>query len=70
MAQIVNPSSLVIALLKSKKDLEDLLHTVKSWRQKGINGTGIVPIAALPLEAKLERSIYDLNEMIKIAIKI
>lgn len=57
-------------LLKSKEDLEGLLRIVKSWRVNGINGSGIVPIAVLPLEAKLEKSIADIDVMIKIAAKV
>lgn len=37
---------------------------------KGINGSGVVPIAILPLEAKLEKSIKDIEVMIKIAAQV
>lgn len=70
MAQVIKPSTLGITLLKVKDELEELLCTVKSWRINGINGTGIIPIAMIPLEARLEKSIADIDIMIKIAVKI
>lgn len=70
MAQIIRPSTLGITLLKVKDELEGLLRTVKTWRLDGINGSGVVPIAMIPLEAKLEKSIADIDAMIKIAVKI
>ena len=70
MAQVIKPSTLGITLLKVKDELEELLCTVKSWRINGINGTGIIPIAMIPLESRLEKSIADINIMIKIAVKI
>lgn len=70
MAQVIKPSTLGITLLKVKDELEELLCTVKSWRINGINGTGIIPIAMIPLESRLEKSIVDIDIMIKIAVKI
>ena len=70
MAQIFKPSTVSISLLKTRDDLNSLLLLVRSWRTKGINGSGVVPIAILPLEAKLEKSIADLDAMIKIAVNI
>lgn len=70
MAQVIKPSTLGITLLKVKDELEELLCTVKSWRINGINGTGIIPIAMIPLESRLEKSIADIDIMIKIAVKI
>jgi len=59
-----------ITLLKVRDELEELLRTVKTWRLDGINGSGVVPIAMIPLETKLEKSIADIDAMIKIAVKI
>jgi hypothetical protein len=59
-----------ITLLKVRDELEGLLRTVKTWRLDGINGSGVVPITMIPLEAKLEKSISDIDVMIKIAVKI
>jgi hypothetical protein len=70
VAQIIKPSTLGITLLKVKDELEGLLSIVRSWRMNGIHGSGVVPIAILPLEAKLEKSIKDIDAMIKIAVKI
>lgn len=70
VAQIIRPSTLGITLLKVRDELEELLRTVKTWRLDGINGSGVVPIAMIPLEAKLEKSIADIDAMIKIAVKI
>jgi hypothetical protein len=69
VAQIIRPSTVGITLLKTKDDLESLLRIIRTWRLDGINGSGVVPIAVLPLEAKLEKSIADIDLMIKIAIK-
>lgn len=70
MVQIIRPSTLGIILLKVRDELEGLLRTVKTWRLDGINGSGVVPITMIPLEAKLEKSISDIDVMIKIAVKI
>ena len=70
MAQVIRPSTVGITLLKTKDDLESLLRIIRAWRLDGINGSGVVPIAVLPLEAKLEKSIADIDSMIKIALKI
>jgi hypothetical protein len=70
VAQIIRPSTVGITLLKTKDDLESLLRIIRAWRLDGINGSGVVPIAVLPLEAKLEKSIADIDSMIKIALKI
>lgn len=70
MAQVIRPSTVGITLLKTKDDLESLLRIIRAWRVDGINGSGVVPIAILPLEAKLEKSIADIDSMIKIALKI
>jgi hypothetical protein len=70
VAQVIRPSTVGITLLKTKDDLESLLRIIRAWRVDGINGSGVVPIAILPLEAKLEKSIADIDSMIKIALKI
>jgi len=70
VAQIIKPSTVAITLLKTRDDLCGLLDLVRSWRINGINGSGVVPIAVLPLEARLEKSIKDIESMIKIAAKI
>jgi len=62
--------SISIALLKAKKDLESLLLTIRIWKKNGVDGTGVVPFAILPLEEKIQKSIRDLEEIIKIASKI
>lgn len=71
MAQIIKKTNVLITtLLKSRNDLDELLNVVRTWRMNGINGSGIVPIAILPLEAKLEKTITDIDAMIKIAAKV
>lgn len=70
MAQIIKPSTVAITLLKTRDELCGLLELIRSWRIKGINGSGVVPIAILPLEAKLEKSIKDIETMIKIAANV
>ena len=71
MAKITNKLvSISIALLKAKKDLESLLLTIRIWKKNGVDGTGVVPFAILPLEEKIQKSIRDLEEIIKIASKI
>lgn len=71
MAKITNKlASISITLLKAKKDLESLLLTIRIWKKNGVDGTGVVPFAILPLEEKIQKSIRDLEEIIKIASKI
>lgn len=71
VAQIIKKTNVLITtLLKSRNDLDELLNVVRTWRMNGINGSGIVPIAILPLEAKLEKTITDIDAMIKIAAKV
>lgn len=67
MARIIKKySPIETSLLKARHELEDLLKLIKSWRLNGIYGSGVIPIAILPLEARLEKSIEDINSMIKI----
>ena len=71
MAKIVNKSQRVVsALLKSRQDLENLLFIIKAWKKNGIDGNGVVPFAILPLEEKLQKSIADIDEMLKMATRI
>lgn len=70
VAQIIKPSTVAITLLKTRDELCGLLQLIRSWRINGINGSGVVPIAILPLEAKLEKSIKDIESMIKIAANV
>jgi hypothetical protein len=71
LAKITNKlASISITLLKAKKDLESLLLTIRIWKKNGVDGTGVVPFAILPLEEKIQKSIRDLEEIIKIASKI
>ena len=70
MAQIIKPSTVAITLLKTRDELNGLLQLIRSWRINGINGSGVVPITILPLETKLEKSIKDIESMIKIAAKV
>jgi hypothetical protein len=70
VAHIIKPSTVAITLLKTRDELNVLLELIRSWRLKGINGSGVVPIAILPLEAKLEKSIKDIEAMIKIAANV
>jgi len=70
VAQIIKPSTVAITLLKTRDELNGLLQLIRSWRINGINGSGVVPITILPLETKLEKSIKDIESMIKIAAKV
>jgi hypothetical protein len=57
-------------LFRVKGELENMLKAVRSWRTSGIEGNGVVPIEVLPLETKLENSLLEVEEMIKLISRI
>jgi len=70
VTKVINKSQvLVTSLIKAKKDLENLLFIVISWKKNGIDGKGVIPFALIQLEEKLKKSIEDIDEMIKVANK-
>lgn len=67
---ILKPTDVGAYLFRVKGELENMLRSVKSWRTAGLDGTGLVPMAALPLEAKLESAISDVDAMINLVSQI
>ena len=70
MGPILKPTDVGAHLFRVKGELETMLRSVKSWRTSGLDGTGLVPISALPLEIKLEAAIADVDKMIALATQI
>jgi hypothetical protein len=68
--QILKPNDVGAHLFRVKGELENMLKAIKSWRAAGIDGNGVVPIEVLPLETKLENSLRDVEEMIKLVSRI
>jgi hypothetical protein len=67
---ILKPSDVGAHLFRVKGELENMLRSVRSWRSFGLDGSGIVPIEVLPLETKLEKALFDVDEMIKLVSRI
>ena len=70
MGPILKPTDVGAYLFRVKGELENMLRSVRSWRTAGLDGTGLVPISALPLEAKLEASIAEIDAMINLVSQI
>jgi hypothetical protein len=70
MGPILKPTEVGAHLFRVKGELESMLKTVRSWRTSGIEGNGVVPIEVLPLETKLENSLLEVEEMIKLVSRI
>lgn len=67
---VLKPNDVGAHLFRVKGELENMLKSIRSWRTLGIDGNGIVPIEVLPLEAKLESSLIQVEEMIKLVSRI
>ena len=67
---VLNPNDVGAHLFRVKGELENMLKSIRSWRTLGIDGNGIVPIEVLPLEVKLESSLIQVEEMIKLVSRI
>ena len=70
MGPILKPTDVGAYLFRVKGELENMLRSVKSWRTSGLDGTGLVPISVLPLEAKLEATLSDIDSMINLVSQI
>jgi len=70
IGQILKPTDVGAYLFRVKGELENILASVKAWRALGVEGNGVVPIAALPLEAKLEATLTEIDAMINIVSQI
>ena len=67
---VLKPNDVGAHLFRVKGELENMLKSIRSWRTLGIDGNGIVPIEILPLEVKLENSLIQVEEMIKLVSRI
>jgi hypothetical protein len=67
---VLKPNDVGAHLFRVKGELENMLKSIRSWRTLGIDGNGIVPIEVLPLEVKLENSLIQVEEMIKLVSRI
>lgn len=70
MMSILKPTDVGAHLFRVKGELENVLRSVKAWRASGIENNGVVPISVLPLEAKLEASITEIDKMINLVSQI
>ncbi len=67
---ILKPTDVGAQLFRVKGELETVLRSIRSWRDVGLDGSGIVPIEVLPLEAKLEKTLSEIDETIKLVSRI
>lgn len=67
---MLKPTDVGAYLFRVKGELENMLRTVRTWKNSGVEGNGIVPIEAQPLEIKLEASLNEIEEMIKLVSRI
>jgi hypothetical protein len=70
MDPVLKPTSVGSMLFQLKSELEVISRSVQVWRQMGVNGTGLMPISVLPMEAKLNKVISEIDEMIRLVSKI
>ena len=70
MGLTLKPTDVGAHLFRVKGELENMLKSVREWRTSGIDGNGIVPIEVLPLETRLENSLTEIEEMIKLVSRI
>lgn len=70
MGPTLKPNDVGAHLFRVKGELESMLKSVRFWRASGIDGNGIVPIEVLPLEVKLEATLNEVEEMIKLVSRI
>lgn len=70
LSQILKPTDVGAYLFRVKGELENMLRTVRAWKNSGVEGNGIVPIEVQPLEIKLEASLVEIEEMIKLVSRI
>lgn len=70
MGPTLKPNDVGAHLFRVKGELENMLKSVRLWRASGIDGNGIVPIEVLPLEVKLEATLKEVEEMIKLVSRI
>jgi|GEM_PF-3043415 len=67
---ILKPTEVGAYLFRVKGELENMLRSIRSWRTSGIDGSGVVPIEVLPLEVKIEKTLVEIEETIKLVSKI
>ena len=67
---VLKPTDVGAHLFRVKGELELILRSVKEWRTSGVEGNGIVPIEVLPLEAKIEATLSEIDAMIKLVSQI
>ena len=70
MVPILKPTEVGAHLFRVKGELENMLKSVRFWRTSGLDGNGVVPIEVLPLEVKLEVTLTEVEEMIKLVSRI
>jgi hypothetical protein len=70
MSPVLKPTDVGAYLFRVKGELENMLRSVRSWRTSGIDGSGVVPIEVLPLETKIEATLTEVEEMIKLVSRI
>lgn len=67
---ILKPNDVGAHLFRVKGELETMLRSVKSWRNSGVDGNGVVPISVLPLEVKLESMLAEVDVMINLVSQV
>lgn len=67
---VLKPTDVGARMFRVKGELELILRSVKEWRKSGVDGNGIVPIEILPLEARLESSLNEVDTMINLISQI
>lgn len=67
---VLKPTDVGARMFRVKGELELILRSIKEWRKSGVDGNGIVPIEILPLEARLESSLNEVDTMINLISQI
>lgn len=66
----LKPNEAGAHLFRVKGELENILRSVKEWKASGVDGNGVVPIAAISLEKQLEAALESVSHMINLVSQV
>jgi hypothetical protein len=60
----LKPNEVGAHLFRVKGELENILRSVKEWRNSGVEDSKVVPLSVVSLEKQLEAALAEVNAMI------
>lgn len=67
---ILKPTEVGSHLFKVKDQLETILSSVQSWKESGVDESGVVPIQVLSIETKTASVLSDVESLIKMISQV